>query len=198
MSHATVAQAQMIAAVLQHAVSEFKPNSLALLGAAGGNGLECVDARVVRRIVALDLNPEFLALCTKRHGNRFIHYEAILHDLADGAPPFEPVSLIFAGLILEYLDCFAFFKYLPALLSPRGVFIALMQLPSSELPRVSVSPFSSLKPLESVFHFVDPAAVRTALTDLGFSCCEERVIRLESRKQFHRAVFRLPWDPADE
>jgi hypothetical protein len=191
MAHAAVAQAQMLGALLRRAVSEYRPRSLAILGAAGGNGLEVVDLATVQRVVALDLNPHFLALCTERHAQRFARYEAVLHDLEQGPPALEPVELIYAGLLLEYLDYHAFFAYLPDLLSPEGVFVALLQLPSSQLPTVSGSPFPSLRQLESVFHYVDPGTVRTTLLARGFTCCAEKVIRLESGKEFHQAEFRL-------
>jgi hypothetical protein len=190
MSLASVAQSQMLAGVLQRAVAEFRPRSLAVLGAAGGNGLDCVDPGIVQRVVAVDFNPEYLTLCTKRYAGRFTQYEAVLHDLRDGPPSFEPVDLVYAGLVLEYLDCLAFVNYLPRLLSPGGVFVAVLQLPSASLPEVSPSPFVSLTRLEGAFQFVDPAALRAALVGRGFSCCEENVIRLASGKEFHYGFFR--------
>ena len=106
------------------------------------------------------------------------------------------MDLIFAGLLLEYLDCRAFFEYLPSLLSPQGVFVTLLQLPSSELPAVSRSPFTSLGQLDSVFHFVDPGIMRTALARRDFFLCSEKIVRLKSQKEFHFAAFRLTNAPS--
>jgi hypothetical protein len=191
MAHATVAQAQMLSTALRSAVLKYQPHSLAVMGVAGGNGLDSVDPTIVQRVVALDFNPQYLALCTERHAGRFARYEVVLHDLAQGAPSFQPVDLIYAGLLLEYLDYGSFLACLPALLSSRGVVVTTLQLPSSQLPAVTGSPFTSLRQLESGFHFVDPGTVRSILLDRGFTSCAEKVIRLESGKEFHHAEFRL-------
>lgn len=191
MSHAAVAQAQMLSRLLQEAIFEYQPHSIAILGAAGGNGLEKVDPMTVRRVVAVDVNPAFLALCTERYSRRFERYEAIVHDLSAGAPSFEPVDFIYAGLLLEYVDYGAFLVHSPRLVLPAGRFVALIQLPSATLPTVSDSPFASLRQLESIFHFVDPVAVRAILRGRGFTCCTEKTIHLESGKEFHYAVFRF-------
>jgi hypothetical protein len=53
----SVAQAQLLGATLHRVVSEFRPRSLAVLGVAGGNGLELIDPEIVGRLVAVDLNP---------------------------------------------------------------------------------------------------------------------------------------------
>jgi hypothetical protein len=160
MAHATVAQARMLSAVLREAVAELQPRSLAILGAAGGNGLEAVDAASVRRVVATDRNPEYLTACTERRAHRFTHYEAVLHDLSTGPPPFAPVDLVFAGLLLEYLDGYILFDLLPPLLSARGVFVTLLQLHSARLSTVSRLPFTGMSRLGPVFHVVDPAKLR--------------------------------------
>ena len=50
----SVGQAQLLDAALKRTVKEFQPRSLAVLGVAGGNGLESLDRATVRRVVALD------------------------------------------------------------------------------------------------------------------------------------------------
>lgn len=187
----SVGQAELLASLLQRSVSAFKPDELALFGVAGGNGLEGIDSRQVSRVVALDFNPEYLALCTERHGRRFAHYEPVLHDLSQGMPAIEPVDLVFAGLLLEYLDCETFLNQLPVVLRDGGVFATVLQLPSPTLPEVTASPYTSLGKLQDVFRFVEPAAVRAALSRSGFSCCEEQRFDLETRKFFHYTCFRL-------
>ena len=190
MALGSVGQAQMLSRVLRGTLSEYRPGSLAILGAAGGNGLEGVDPAVVRRMVAVDINPEFLRVCTERYARRFGRYEAVVHDLRSGPPPIEPVELVYAGLVLEYLDWRAFVEYLPRLLSPQGVFVVVLQRPSAALPEVSPSPFVSLQRLEEVFRFVEPAALRAALVGRGFAGCAEKVMCLESGKEFYQGEFR--------
>jgi len=136
----SVGQAQLLGAALQRTVKEFQPRSLAVLGVAGGNGLESLDRVIVRRVVALDFNPDYLALCTRRFAASFAQFQPVLHDLSQGAPLITPVECIFAGLVLEYLCVESFCAYLASLLTIGGGFAALLQLPSPTLPEVSPSP----------------------------------------------------------
>ena len=97
MSLSSVGQAQLLCTALESTVTEFQPRSLAVLGVAGGNGLQFVDLAVVRRMVALDFNPDYLALCSRRFAASFTEFEPVLHDLSHGSPVIEPVECIFAG-----------------------------------------------------------------------------------------------------
>src|SRR5262245_40982741 len=99
----SIGQAQLLGTALLRTVTQFRPHSLAVLGVAGGNGLECLDRGLVRRVVALDFNPEYLALCSQRYAASFTEFEAVLHDLSQGPPGISPVECVFAGLVLEYL-----------------------------------------------------------------------------------------------
>lgn len=187
----SVGQAQLLSSLLEHAVATFKPGALAVFGVAGGNGLERIDPLVVSRVVALDFNPNYLALCTQRHRERFARYEPVVHDLSQGMPAIEPVDLVFAGLLLEYLDWDAFLKRLPVVLKNGGIFAIVLQLPSPSLPEVTASPYTSLGKLQGVFQFVEPAVMRAGLCRSGFSICEERRFDLKTGKAFHYACFRF-------
>jgi len=158
----SVGQTQLLGTALQRIVTQFQPRSLAVLGVAGGNGLELVDPAIVRRVVALDFNSDYLALCTHRHATSFDQFEPVLHDLSQGPPLIAPVECIFAGLVLEYLCIELFCGYLAALLTTAGNFSALLQLPSATLPEISTSPFSSLSRLEPAFSFVHPTSLDNA------------------------------------
>ncbi|MBM3315539.1 class I SAM-dependent methyltransferase, partial [candidate division WOR-3 bacterium] len=43
-----------------------RPAALAVPGCATGNGLECVDPAVTKRLVGIDINPEFLRVAAER------------------------------------------------------------------------------------------------------------------------------------
>src|SRR6266705_2665160 len=118
----SVGQAQLLSTALWRTVAEFQPRSLAVLGVSGGNGLEFVERAIVRRVVALDFNPDYLALCSRRYAASFAEFEPVLHDLSQGPPLITPVECIFAGLVLEYLCVELFCGYLASLLTIGGGF----------------------------------------------------------------------------
>jgi hypothetical protein len=187
----SVGQAQLLGTALQRTVTQLQPRSLAVLGVAGGNGLELVDPAIVRRVVALDFNPDYLALCTRRHATSFDRFEPVLHDLSQGPPLIVPVECIFAGLVLEYLCIESFCGYLAPLLTTRGNFAALLQLPSATLPEVSASPFASLSRLEPAFSFVHPTSLDDTLSARGFSRITSERYEIDSGKSFSYVSYRI-------
>jgi hypothetical protein len=65
-----------------------------------------------------------------------------------------------------------------------------VQMPSAAIPRVSPSPFASLKALESILNWVEPPMLRKLAKD---SCLSEFVSRYHltpAGKQFHEQTFR--------
>jgi len=191
MASRSVAQAQLLGAILCSVVSRFRPRSLAILGAAGGNGLELVDPAIVRRVVAVDSNPHYMALCASRYGRYFLRFEPVLQDLSQGPPGIDPVECIFAGLVLEYLNLERFYAYLPSLVTDCGIFAVLLQLPSPRLPEVSVSPFPSLTRLGAAFSFVSPAQMHRSLCVQGFVRFGDDRYDPETGKFFYYASYQL-------
>jgi hypothetical protein len=191
----SVAQSQLLASTLHRVVTRFQPRSLALLGAAGGNGLELVDSASVRRVVALDLNPGYLRVCASRHAASFAEFQPVLHDLSQGPPAIVPVECIFAGLVLEYLRLEVFCSYLPPLLADGGIFATLLQLPAADLPEVSASPFPSLTKLQSAFSFVRPAHLHDLLAGRGFVRLTEELHELDTGKSFCFSAYQLTKPP---
>src|SRR5436190_15631869 len=187
----SVGQAQLLGTALQRTVTQFQPRSLAVFGVAGGNGLELVARAMVRRVVALDFNPDYLALCTRRHATSFDQFEPVLHDLSQGPPAIAPVECIFAGLVLEYLCVELFSGYLASLLTTGGSFAALLQLPSATVPEISASPFASLTRLEPTFSFVHPTSLDDALSARGFSRITSERYDLDSGKSFYYASYQI-------
>lgn len=190
MSLPEVAQAQMLGALLRRFVEAHRPQSLAVLGAAGGNGLELVDPTIVKRIVAVDVNAGYLATCGARFAERFDVFESVTHDLDQDAPNVAAVDAVFAGLILEYVPLDAFCAGLAKLVTRGGTVAIVTQEPSPSLPEVSESPYGSMKTLASAFRCVSPESLTAAMTEAGFAGLHQEQIKLESGKTFTHTIWR--------
>lgn len=191
MSLPEVGQAQALARELGRLLLEFKPASVALVGCAGGNGLGEVDPAVTSRVVALDINPSFVAAADKRHGRRFATFEPVVCDVAsDGEVPFKPVSLVFAGLLLEYVQPEKLLRFALESLERGGILACVVQLPCESLPEVTPSPFSSLEVLAPHISLVSPEAVVGRAEALGFSHISSRLNTMPNGKELLTLVFR--------
>ena len=175
---------------MAHAVREFHPKSVAIAGCAGGNGIVRIAAMGVGRIAGIDVNAAYVAEVHRRLGRWVPGLELHVADIQTGVPDCAPVDLVFAGLLLEYVEVAATLKVLRTLCAPGGALVIVLQRPSETKAAVSDSPYASLKVLESIMRLQDPDAVTAAAQAAGFTVIGSRRERLESGKEFEILSFR--------
>ena len=59
-----VEQLTILADLFKRVLDRYRPESVAVLGVAGGNGLEQIDCTVTKRIVGVDINQRYLMKST--------------------------------------------------------------------------------------------------------------------------------------
>ena len=111
-------------------------------------------------------------------------------DIDYETPEFQPVDLVYAALVFEYVDIARALKNLRAICLPGAVLAALLQLPRHGAENVSPSPFVTLKEVGSIMRLVPPEEFRTVAEELGFAFLSQRLIALESGKQFSLQLFK--------
>ena len=185
-----IGQAMMLNEAMARSVREFRPQSVAIAGCAGGNGIVRIATMGVDRIAGIDVNAEYLAAVHRRLGSWMPGLELHLADIQTGVPDCAPVELVFAGLILEYVEVAATLQVLRALCAPGGTLVIVLQRPSDTKPAVSKSPYTSLQALASVLQLRDPDAVTAAALLAGFSEHSRRCEVLDSGKAFEILSFR--------
>lgn len=118
MAHPGVARSPLLADVFAQHLNFFRPQSAAVIGCAGGNGFERIDWTTTRRVVGVDLNGRYLEqvrrrfqtdverldLVFERREPAFEHLELIEGDILTNAVEFDPVDLVYAALVFEYVD----------------------------------------------------------------------------------------------
>lgn len=189
MAWPSVGQAQLLGEALSLAIRQFSPQSVAVLGCAGGNGFERIPPSV--RVVGVDLNPQFIAQTGARFSGRFKKLELLTGDIQSDETSFVPVDLIFAGLLLEYVSVETVVARISSMLHPSGHLVTVLQLPNIEHSAVSCSPFSGVKPLGDVMQFVPPAHLQDAAEAHGFGQLESRTVASVAGKQFQVQVFAM-------
>lgn len=190
MSRPEIAQAPMIAADFGALLREVSPSSVAVVGCAGGNGFDRIDPGTTARVVGIDINPAYLEKVRERFSHRFLQLELWPGDIGSTKPPVEPVELVYAALILEYVELSSALHNISAVLAPRGLLGVLLQLPTPTLPEITPSPYPSLGTLAPVLRLKSPTALRSAASRAGLAYRDSHEILLASGKRFSSLTFR--------
>jgi len=169
MSLPSVGQAQLIAEQLDELVRERAPNSVAVVGCAGGNGFERLVGAGVSRVVGVDINAQYVERARERYAESLPGLELRVGDIQSDAVFFEAVDLIYAALVFEYVDVRSAMRTLRRHCRPDGVLAVLTQLPHESLGHVSVSPYTSLKRLEPAMRLVASETLVHEASRAGFA-----------------------------
>jgi len=196
MSMPSVAQAQYLARSLGELVHTIKPTSVAVIGCAGGNGFDELPPKLVRRVVGVDINPRYIAAARRRYGRRFEQLELNCYDVVSPDCRFEPVDLVFAGLVLEYIDYVSGLSSMMRFIKSRGYLSVILQLPSDTVAAVSPSPYTSLNKLNRLLKFVSPGGLEENARSFGLSAVTSRQSTLSTGKVFHECLFRTGSAPS--
>jgi hypothetical protein len=188
MSLPEIGQAEILAKELAQLVGRKRPASVAVIGCAGGNGFDALCE--VQRVVAVDINAHYLDETARRYASRIRSLETCCVDVQSNALRFEPVALIHAALIFEYVDVAAALASLKRICAADGTLAAILQLPRVNQPSVSSSPYVSLQKLGPVMRLVPPSELIRCAVAAGFVAEDGAVITLSSGKSFWSQTFR--------
>ena len=195
MSLPAVNQAALMADILAFVCDTYRPASLALLGCAGGLGLDRVDPAVVSRIVAIDINGSYAQRARERFAERFHAFSAFVADIERDPLPIVPVRLAFAALVFEYVDPVAAMRNVTPLLEPGGALVTVIQLPGSAAEAVTPSPYEAIQRLSGVMRLRSVEEMRAAAERSGFTEVDVCDTESSAGKRFAIQVFTIPEKP---
>ncbi len=188
MASAAVLQTSALSDLFAEALALCRPASVAVLGVAGGNGLERIDSAVTQRVVGLDFNRSYLDAAQQR----FHHLPGLeMHciDLTKEEAQMPPVQLVHAALVFEHAGVGRCLENAMALVAAGGALSVVLQLPSERAQSVGRGGYASIERLQSHFSFVDPARLRSSLEERGFRLMHETRCSLAAGKAFWMGVF---------
>lgn len=190
MAMPSVGQAEALSALLAEALQQYAPDSIAIIGCAGGNGFDRVIPSVTTRVVGVDINPEYIAAASVRYGGRIPGIELHVADIQVDQLTCAPVALIFAGLLFEYVSASAALKNLASICRPGGHLIAVLQQPSPCVSAVSPTPYRSLLALTSIMRLVPSDELARCAAQCGFRFDNQRSVVLSSGKALTVQAYR--------
>jgi hypothetical protein len=190
MSLPEIGQAEMLAGELEFAVREHSPKSIAVVGCAGGNGLERLIESGIERLVGIDINAAYVETVRSRFRSRIPGLELHVADIQSVLPHIASVDLIFAALILEYVDVPMTMRAFQKLCVPDGALVVTLQAASPNVEKTSPSPYKSIQLLAPAMRLLDHGDVQEQGFASGFSLASSRVLSLRSGKDFVVLCFR--------
>jgi SAM-dependent methyltransferase len=190
MSMTSVGQAQFLARVLEERVNDLCPGSVAVIGCAGGNGIDLLPPRVVKRVVGIDVNPKFIAATQSRYDGRFAQLDLICKDFVNLGERFEAVDFAFAGLVFEYVDFVKGLSSLARIIKKGGHLSAILQMPHETIAPITPTCCTSLRLLDVLHQFVPVSDFEAAAECSGFSVKFSNRLALPSGKIFQELLLK--------
>lgn len=187
MSLDSVYQLQTMNEIMKEQLSSCPAKSVMILGVAGGNGLEHIQADKFARVYGVDINSEYLSEAARRYPRLSGILECLRVDLTKEADKLPEAELLIANLLIEYIgyECFqkAVCKVKPRLVS------CVIQI-NTEEAWVSDSPYlHAFDGLEQVHHQMEESALEEAMLHIGYRAAKTSQYPLPNGKKLVRMDF---------
>ena len=181
-------QLSVLSELFKRALDICVPDSVAVLGIAGGNGLEHVNDVTVRRVVGVDINARYLDEVRRRFGT---HPNLELHcvDLSENALRIPAAALVHGALFFEHTGLGGALDNALSLVAPQGRLSVVLQLPDHQQQNVTPTAYASMQRLAGSFSLVDPSHFRGVLEKRGFRLLQEERRSLPTGKALWLGVF---------
>jgi hypothetical protein len=189
MSSAGVDQLRPLAELFKCALEHCRPASVAVLGVAGGNGLEQIDTAVTRRIVGLDINQHYLDQVERRLAGKLRGLELHCRNLAEPSLGIPPVDLVHAALIFEHAGVGAAVDNALSLVNGTGKLSVVLQLPSTVAQGVAATSYATMQTLKKDFTLIDPRAFQDQLAAKGFLLLAQQSKSIQAGKGLWLGIF---------
>lgn len=184
MGHPSVNQTEFMSKCFIKSIKNNKPESILIIGCGTGCGLEHVDCTVTKRVTAIDINAKFLEVLRKRYQHKIDGLEILNGDLYKYHFGEEEFSLIYAGLVFEFVEPKKVLKKISMGLRTGGKLEFVLQLPNDDLPQVSSTNIKSIQKLGSFARLVDVDQFCTDCKAVGLNLVESTLETIESGKSF--------------
>jgi hypothetical protein len=188
MASGAVDQADALSALFAEVLALCRPASVAVLGVAGGNGLERIDPACTQRVVGIDLNPDYLLAVRSRFAD-LAGLELHHADLSVDRTAIAPVDLVHAALIFEHAGTALCLQNALALVAPSGALSVVLQVPGETSGNVGSSGIASVSQLASHFALVEPAELTARIATSGFALIHQARRTVPAGKQLWHGVF---------
>ena len=167
MSLDSVKQLQALNSMMKEQFKAYPVDTVMILGAAGGNGLEHIDTGKYRKVYGIDINDEYLKAVPERYSDLSGVLECFRIDLMTETDNLPQAKLVIANLLIEYIGYTAFQN---AVRQSEPEYVScIIQINADEEMWVSDSPYlHAFDGLERVHHQMEEEALKEAMNEIGY------------------------------
>jgi ubiquinone/menaquinone biosynthesis C-methylase UbiE len=184
-----VDQLSFLSSAFREALELYDCETVALLGCATGNGLEHINKAATQKVTAIDINSEYLEILRQRYEKSVLGLEILRADLEICPIGNQEYSLVFAGLVFEYLKPRKVLRHISGGLRPGGVMVGVLQLPAVHLNKITETPYTSIKKLKPIMKLISPEDFKLMANEGGLNEIEGKRVILKSGKPFYVGTY---------
>ncbi len=190
MKDPSVCQAELLNREMGRLLARFAPERLAVIGSTTGNGFEHIDSKITKKVLAIDINPDYCRILKERFGELVYGLEVLCRDVSGIEQLPGSFDMIHCALVFEYVDPSKALIMIRKSLANNGILTAILQIQDNKQSPVTKTKFESLQKLENQMRLVNPDSFAGMAGNAGFVMLEEELITLETGKSFYKGIFK--------
>lgn len=106
----SVQQLQKLSKIMKSQIYKYGISTIAILGIAGGNGLEHIDKSRIKTVYGIDINKNYLDACKEKYKNLKDCLVLKKLDLSNISNDLPVADIVIANLFIEYIGIEMFIK----------------------------------------------------------------------------------------
>jgi hypothetical protein len=188
MSLDSVRQLQALDSIMKEQFDAYPVETAAVLGVAGGNGLDHIATDKFRIVYGVDINADYLRAVSQRYTQLSGVLKCLRIDLINEAEKLPHAQLLIANLLIEYIGYGAFQR---AVLQTAPRYVScVIQINTDVEQWVSESPYlRAFDRLDEVHHQMEEKALTAAMKEIGYSLILQKSEPLPNGKALVRLDF---------
>jgi hypothetical protein len=185
----SVGQLQALNVITKQQLSEYDHDIIAILGVAGGNGLENIDISSTKKVYGVDINKRYLDSCKGRYSKLEKILELVCCDLSNSKMRLPFSDILICNLIIEYLGVKSFVELIQNNRQNVKVVSCVIQRNNNNSFVSSSDQASELNSIILIHHDIEEENLVDEFLKVGFRCIKRMVYPLINGKDFIRVDF---------
>ncbi|WP_234117722.1 class I SAM-dependent methyltransferase [Clostridium hydrogenum] len=183
----SVYQLQKLSEIMKSQIYKYRISTIAILGIAGGNGLEHIDKSRIKTVYGIDINKDYLDTCKEKYRNLTDCLVLKKLDLSNISNDLPVADIVIANLFIEYIGIDMFIKQISKNL-PQYVSCVIQKNDNNNF--VSDSPYIKVFDEVSLLHEdIEKDSLVKAMSKIGYSLTFSDEDLLPNMKRFIRLDF---------